>query len=140
MASAAEQANMDSATRQRMVNEWEYNHKLDLLFSLQLLFLGLMIVAILASLAKYGLFTFTFVTYVAVLVLIIVGIIWVLRSRYTQNIRDRFFWSKRNFSGDGQIPSNISPETLKAQAELANQVCTAAISGNVQAVAKAAGC
>jgi FlaA1/EpsC-like NDP-sugar epimerase len=124
-------ANADSMKRQLTINEWEYNHKLELLFILQLLFLGLILIVLLSVLSKRGIFGKAFVIYVSVIIFIIIGILWFLRSAYTKNIRDRFLWSRRYFSGDGSKPATISPETVKAAAEATQQVCDAAKTGDL---------
>lgn len=92
--------NTDLATRQTEINEWSYNNKLDTLFTLQLIFLGLTFLAILMYLKTRGILGGPFVMYVSAILVIIIGVIIVNRAMYTANRRDSRFWNRRRFISD----------------------------------------
>jgi ABC-type transport system involved in cytochrome bd biosynthesis fused ATPase/permease subunit len=112
-----EQIEMDSLERQVEVNEWAYEDKLDTLFVLQLFFLALVSILILASLTKYGLMNLPFTVLVGLLLLGILISIWVFRAAYTSNVRDKQSWNRRRFQGDGSTVPAVSPEDVAAEAK-----------------------
>jgi len=128
---AEDRANIDSMTRQIAINEWEYKYKLEMLFILQVIFIGLMVITIAAILSKYGFFPFKVVIIIGVVVAIVdLGVV-IFRSRYTKNVRDQDSWSKRHFKGDGSETPAVSTELVQAAATSANQICAAVQSGNI---------
>jgi hypothetical protein len=101
-----DQYNIDLATRQAEINEWSYNNKMDTLFVFQILFMSLLFVSILMAFKVSGLIGGAFVIYSLAIVLILVVIIIVNRSMYTNNTRDYKYWNKRRFSDDN---AKVSP-------------------------------
>ena len=108
---------MDSLERQTEVNEWAYNSKLETLFMLQLLYLGLVIVLVLTVLTKYGLMNGWFTVMVGLIGLGILLAIWIYRGLYTANVRDKRFWNRRNFTGDRTTPPAVSPDVVAEEAK-----------------------
>jgi len=128
---AEDRANIDSMTRQVAINEWEYKYKLEMLFILQVIFIGLMVITIAAILSKYGFFDYKVVILVGIIVVVVdIGVV-IFRSMYTKNVRDQESWSKRYFKGDGSETPAVSPQLVQAAATSANQICTAVQSGNI---------
>lgn len=110
----------DSEKRQTEINEWEYLNKLETLFMLQLGFLALITLTALSVLSRYGFLTTGFIKYIGFVMFIILVIVITLRSLYTRNVRDKWHWSRRHFSGDGKLPSHVPPEVLKAAITASN--------------------
>lgn len=128
---AEDRANIDSMTRQVAINEWEYKYKLEMLFILQIIFIGLMVITIAVILSKYGFFSFKVVILIGIVVVAVDVLVVLFRSAYTKNVRDQESWSKRYFKGDGSETPAVSPQLVQAAATSANQICTAVQSGNI---------
>ncbi len=108
---------MDSATRQAEINDWEYKHKLEQLFMLQLTFLVLMVLMILLVLWKYDIMN---MAYIGVLGIFLFGwlfALWYFRGAYTKNVRDKRTWDKRRFEGDGARNPVVSPDEVAEEAK-----------------------
>lgn len=103
--SGAKHYNNDLTQRQAQINEWSYNNKMDTLFVFQLIFISLLFIGILMSLKQTGVVGPGFVWYSMAIVLIIVVIIIVNRSMYTNTTRDVKFWNRRHFNGDNNMTS-----------------------------------
>jgi hypothetical protein len=115
----------DSARRQIEINEWQYSQKLETLFLYQLAFIAISFLVILGAASHYGIFSKKYVVYVGFITLTVLATIWFMKSMYTRNARDHLFWSRRTFSGDGKLPSNVSQSALAATAAQMNQMCQA---------------
>jgi protein-S-isoprenylcysteine O-methyltransferase Ste14 len=102
----------DSLQRQRQVNQWSYQEKMETLFMFQLTFLLLMLLVITSSLAKMGLISVYISVLIGVGAAVILGFIWLFRYSFTLNIRDRREWNKRYFSGDYTKAPTISADAL----------------------------
>jgi uncharacterized membrane protein len=102
----------DSLQRQRQVNEWSYQEKMEILFMLQLSFLLLMVLVITSSLAKIGMISGSISILIGVAAVLIVGFIWLFRYSFTRNIRDRKQWNRRYFSGDYTKAPTVSADAL----------------------------
>jgi uncharacterized membrane protein len=107
----------DSERRQAQINEWYYQYRLDTLFVLQLLFLGLSVILLFTVLSKYRIISPVFVMYGAAVVLIMVFIVWYFKYTYNKNTRDFYAWDKRRFPGDGTT-SSISMEVRAAMNDI----------------------
>lgn len=103
--SEAKHYNNDLTQRQAQINEWSYNNKMDTLFVFQLIFISLLFIGVLMSLKQSGIVGSGFVWYSMAIVLIIVVIIIVNRSMYTNTKRDAKFWNRRHFNGDNNMTS-----------------------------------
>jgi hypothetical protein len=83
--------------RQVEINEWSNFNKLDTLYILQVIFIGLCVVCILAYLMLQGLvspYLFKFISYtIALIALIMIALRW----RYTSLSRNNRYWHKAEF-------------------------------------------
>ena len=83
--------------RQVEINEWSNFNKLDTLYILQVIFIGLCLVCILAYLMLQGLITpylFKFISYtIGLIVLVMIALRW----RYTSLSRNKRYWHKAEF-------------------------------------------
>ena len=83
--------------RQVEINEWSNFNKLDTLYILQVIFIGLCLVCILAYLMLQGLITpylFKFISYtIGLIVLVMIAFRW----RYTSLSRNNRYWHKAEF-------------------------------------------
>jgi hypothetical protein len=104
----------DSIKRQTEINDWYYHSRLETLFILQLLFLGLSFMIFLSILASYQIISSYFVGYYAVCVFIVLAAVWYFKNSYNKNNRDPNEWGKRRFPNDGAVSSNVSMETRQA--------------------------
>jgi hypothetical protein len=89
--------NTDVLKRQVEINEWSSFNKLDTLYILQVIFIGLALVCILAYLMLRDLispYLFKFISYTIV---VIVFIMLALRWRYTSLSRNKRYWHKAEF-------------------------------------------
>lgn len=90
----------DSATRQGEINEWTYNNKMETVFVLQVLFIGLVMISVVFYFNTMGMLTTGFAWYAAVLTTLIVLTIIGTRLYYTTARRDARFWNRRHFEED----------------------------------------
>lgn len=100
--------NVATASRYREIKEWYYNNKLDTLFIFQLIFISVLFLAVLAYLMKMNLIgTAVFGAMIGILIVINVLVIS-NRAIYTDKVRDKRYWSKRNFGIVGSpLPGGI---------------------------------
>ncbi|NBO71492.1 hypothetical protein EBV26_13595 [bacterium] len=99
--------NDDLTKRQIQVNEWSYNNKMDTLFIFQLIFISLLFIGILISLKVKGVVGAGFVWYSMAVLLILLIIIIVNRSVYTNTRRDTKYWNRKRFDGDNTVSSPL---------------------------------
>ena len=95
--------------RQTEINEWANFNKLDTLYILQIIFIGLSVLGIFAFLMVNGFITeflFRFLSYTIALIIVIVLL---LRWRYTSVARDTRYWHKARF------PTIATPVTASPQ-------------------------
>jgi chromate transport protein ChrA len=118
-----------SKKREIEINEWNYHAKMETLFSLQLLFVGLSVAVILSVLAKYGFFSRLFAIYMGLAIVAIVILIAIVRQLYTKNIRNKRNWNERQFAGDNSLASLVPQSVLVATATVNAQMCNGAPSG-----------
>lgn len=102
--------NAATNSRVREIKEWYYNNKLDTLFVFQLIFISVCFLAVLAFLIKLG-FINSAVFGICVGIVIIVMILLIAnRAVYTDKVRDKRYWSKRNYGVVGSpLPGGIVP-------------------------------
>lgn len=108
---------IDSINRQSEINDWEYQSKLELLFMLQLVFLVLMVITILVILWKYDIMNMAYILFLGLFLFGCLAALWYFRSAYTRNVRDKRFWNKRRFEGDGALPPVVSPADVSEEAK-----------------------
>jgi uncharacterized membrane protein len=109
MSSQAEQHNIQLLNRQIEISEWTYSDRMETLFVFQVIFIALMIVAILLYLRGSGMAGGGFVWYAIALLMFVVILIIVNRSMYTNKIRDKRAWNRRDFSQDNTMVSPVKP-------------------------------
>jgi hypothetical protein len=119
------QSNFDTQDKQARIAEWTYRDKMETLFVLQLLFLGIMTTALFAILSKLGFFDSRIVYVVGATVLIVVTLVWYFRSAYTKGTRDKYTWDRRYFSGDFGTDPVVSPTDVANAAKAAIALCQA---------------
>lgn len=104
------EGNAATNSRVREIKEWYYNNKLDTLFVFQLIFISVCFLAVLAFLIKLG-FINSAVFGICVGIAIIVMILLIAnRAVYTDKVRDKRYWSKRNYGVVGSpLPGGIVP-------------------------------
>ena len=93
--------------RQNEINEWANHNKLDTLYFLQILFISLSLVGILAFLLSNGSINRSLFTFLCYVIGIIVVLVLLLRWRYTRVARDSRYWHKARFPGQS-TPASIS--------------------------------
>jgi hypothetical protein len=96
--------NRQLAERQYEINEWTNNNKLETLFVFQMIFITLLLTSVLAFLQRMGYFSnYFFGGIVAILLFIVAGTI-ANRANYTNRIRDKRYWNRKDTGrtgGDG---------------------------------------
>lgn len=108
----------DSLKRQTEINSWYYNYRLDTLFVLQLLFLGLSVIVLMSILSRYRIIPTIFVIYFAVFIILSVFFVWYYKYTYNKNTRDFYHWDKRRFAKDGAEVPALTPEVRAAMAQI----------------------
>ena len=115
----------DSVSRQTTINEWYYNYRLDTLFVLQLVFLGISVILLMTILSKYRIISPVFVIYASVIIVILLFLVWYFKYSFNKNTRDFYQWDKRKFSGDGHFKSVVTPEVQAAMNQILATGCGA---------------
>jgi hypothetical protein len=95
-----EHTDVDSVKRQTGINTWYYKYQLEMLFIMQLAFIGLSSLLLISVLSSYGLIPGVFVMYYGVLMVFIVCAVWYFKGEYTIKTRDHYHWDRRRFSAD----------------------------------------
>lgn len=90
--------NTSTASRTREIKEWYYNNKLDTLFVFQLIFISITLVAFLAYLMKLGFIGAGVVGALIGILIVVIILVIANRAIYTDKVRDKRYWSKRNFA------------------------------------------
>lgn len=99
---------VDSVSRQVEVNEWSYNNKMETVFVLQVIFIGVVMVSILFYFNGLGYLGSGFTWYAAALTIVIVVLIVTNRLYYTTARRDARFWNRRHFDEDRSMLSTYT--------------------------------
>jgi hypothetical protein len=89
--------NRDLSVRQHEINEWSNQNKLDTLYFLQLLFVGLCFIAILLFLKLSGIISPSLFSLLTVVTGIIIVVTVIIRARFTYVSRDSRYWHKARF-------------------------------------------
>lgn len=118
--------NNQLATRQYEINEWSYNNKMDTLFVFQIMFVTLLLTAALVYLNSLGFLSTTILGLVVGILLFVDIAVLINRFNYTQKVRDKRYWNKRQFEkkavpqGSGSIcppgeePTESQPDEAPA--------------------------
>ena len=114
MASSAME-DKNTAGRKNEMNEWSIGNKNDTLFVFSALFIMLSGLLLVTVLWKMGMISsYLCAALAAPLIIIFVGIV-VNRSQYTDILRDKRYWNKKNFGGKyGKIPIPMCPGIVDA--------------------------
>jgi Ca2+/Na+ antiporter len=112
--------------RQVQISEWTYQDKLETLFIFQFMYIGLLVLILFMVLAKLGFFRTGFVYLIGVVIAIVIFAIWLFRSAYTKNIRDKREWNRRRFPGDGSTNPAVPAADVAAAAKETLASCAAA--------------
>jgi len=113
----------DSLKRQTDINEWYYKYRLDTLFVLQILFLGLSVLVLLSVMSSYRLISPMFVAYVAVFVFLTVFLVWYFKYAFNKSTRDFYHWDKRRFASDGNVAPYVTAEVRQAMTQIMETSC-----------------
>lgn len=89
--------NSGLASRQNEINDWSNFNKLDTLYIMQILFVSLSLVGILAFLLANGSINQTLFAFLCYLIAIIGVLMLLFRWRYTNVARDGRYWHKARF-------------------------------------------
>jgi hypothetical protein len=111
------QRDNQTSKRQFEINEWTANNKLDTLFIMQLIFIGLMILVPLMYLTRMGIIPYSAFYGVSVLVLIAIILTFVVRLQYTSNTRDLRYWNRRRFARQGGPPTPPTCDQVASAAQ-----------------------
>jgi hypothetical protein len=111
--------NNQLATRQYEINQWSYENKMETLFVFQILFVTILVASGLAYLHSSGLLSMTILGILIGILLVIDIAVLMNRFRYTQKVRDKRYWNKRQFekksipqgSGSSVCPPGEEPVT-----------------------------
>ena len=93
--------NKDLAERQYEINEWSNENKRETLFVFQILFISLLFIAFLAFLQRLGYFSNLFFGAIAGLAMFIVAATIANRANYTNRIRSKRYWHKKDMTRTG---------------------------------------
>ena len=108
--------NDDLAKRQFEINEWTVNNKRDTLFIFQFAFICVLIVTMLTYLNKANLIPGGFYGWLILFIAIIFCLTVAYRAVQTNNLRDKFYWSRRKFGRYGPPASGGGNNCLVASA------------------------
>lgn len=95
--------NTQLSGRQNEINEWSNFNKLDTLYIMQILFVSLSLVAILAFMLSHYLITSTLFAFASFVIAAISVLMLVVRWRYTNVARDGRYWHKARFPREGGV-------------------------------------
>jgi hypothetical protein len=95
--------NTQLSGRQHEINEWSNFNKLDTLYIMQILFVSLSLVAILAFMLSHYLITSTLFAFASFVIAAISVLMLVIRWRYTNVARDGRYWHKARFPREGGV-------------------------------------
>jgi len=100
----------NTAGRKNEMNEWSIGNKNDTLFVFSALFIMLSGLLLVTVLWKMGMISSYFCAALAAPLIIIFVAVVVNRSQYTDVLRDKRYWNKKNFGGKyGKIPVPMCP-------------------------------
>jgi fatty-acid desaturase len=95
----------DLMKRQTNINDWYYKYRLETLFIMQLLFIGLAGLIILSILSSYMIVPRIFVMYYGVLMITAICLITYYKYSFNMKSRDFYHWDKLRFPADSTTES-----------------------------------
>jgi hypothetical protein len=101
--------NKQLAERQYEINEWSNENKKETLFVFQILFISLLTISLLAFFQRLGYYSNLFFGALAGLILFVVAATIANRANYTNRIRSKRYWNKKDLTrtgGDGGQGNN----------------------------------
>jgi hypothetical protein len=104
----------DMATRKNEMNEWSIGNKNDTLFVFSSLFIALSSLLLITVLWRMGFMSTWLWSIFAVPIIIIFVLIVVVRSQYTEILRNKRYWNKKRFDGSGKAPVPMCPDVTDA--------------------------
>jgi hypothetical protein len=123
----ADAATYDShiAKRQFEINEWTNGNKMDTLFIMQMMFIGLTLTAPLLYLTRIGALPMSVFSMISLLILAAIILTFVVRYQYHDKSRDLRYFNRRRFASMGGPPT---APTCEAVQELASSTFASAAS------------
>jgi len=101
------------AGRKYEMNEWSVNNKKDTLFVYSSIFITLSALVLITVLWRLGLISSTLWVALVAPIIIICILIIVVRSQYTDTLRNKRYWNRKVFEGKyGKIPAPICPGAI----------------------------
>jgi NADH:ubiquinone oxidoreductase subunit 3 (subunit A) len=115
----ADAATYDSqvAKRQFEINEWTSGNKMDTLFIMQMMFIGLTLIAPLLYMVRIGMVPMSVFSMISFLIFVAILLTFVVRYQYHDKSRDLRFFNRRRFASMGGPPT---PPTCESVQELAS--------------------
>lgn len=105
------------AKRQYEINEWTVGNKRDTLFILQMMLIGLTLIAPLIYLRRIGVIPTSTLSVITFLITLAIALTFAVRYQYTDRSRDLRFWNRRRFAQMGGPPTPPTCEAVKGLAE-----------------------
>jgi len=102
----------DMSTRKNEMNEWSVGNKNDTLFVFSSLFIALSSLLLITGLWRIGFMSTWLWSLFAVPIIIIFVLIVLVRSRYTDILRNKRYWNKKRFDGSGKAPAPMCPDVM----------------------------
>jgi hypothetical protein len=96
--------NKNTFGRKYEMNEWSVGNKKDTLFFVSALFVALSILILFTYLLRQNLISGSVWGFTCSVVIIILVLILINRAQYTNILRNKQYWNKRNFAGKYGIP------------------------------------
>jgi len=101
------------ASRKTEMNEWTVNNKKDTLFVYSSLFVVLSGLLLLTGLLRMEMISTSLWVGMGVTLIVVFVVILLVRSRYTDILRNKRYWNKQIFEGKyGKIPSPLCPDIV----------------------------
>ena len=104
----ASEINNGVGRRQHEINEWANSNKLDTLYIMQILFISLSLVGILAYMLSDGMISLSLFTFISYSVAAVSLVMLIMRWRYTNVARDGRYWHKARFQKQ-KVPTFVAP-------------------------------
>ena len=117
----ADAATYDSqiAKRQFEINEWTSGNKMDTLFIMQMIFIGLTLTTPLLYMVRIGMIPMAVFSMISFLILVAIVLTFVVRYQYHDKSRDLRFFNRRRFASMGGPPT---PPTCESVQSLASSI------------------
>ena len=110
--------------RQTSINEWYYNYRLETLYIIQLLFIGMASLILLSILSSYSIVPRIFVMYYGGLMITTICVITYFKFIYNMNTRDYYHWNRRRFAADSTTASPYNSATKAAITQGISDKCS----------------